>query len=249
MINSDNPQAGFPNYNPNITSREKWLAHRLQLLAEEKQFNQLRDALSVKRREMPWVKIDEDYQFIGEVNGARASFATSDLFGSHSQLIIYHFMYGEDWDEGCPSCSYWADNFNGIDGHLGARDAAFAAISIAPIEKLMAYKKRMGWDFSWVSSNGNSFNRDFCVTFNDQQREAGEAVYNYKKSSFPGNEAPGISVFARHGNGNIYHTYSTYARGLDMLNGAYNFMDLLPKGRDEGGLDYSMQWVRRHDDY
>jgi predicted dithiol-disulfide oxidoreductase (DUF899 family) len=234
---------------PELVSRENWLEQRNQLLTDEKEFSRLRDELSARRRDLPWVQVSEDYQFTAEIGGKAAPIHLGDLFGSHSQLIIYHFMYGADWNEGCASCSFWADNFDGIDAHLGARDASFAVVSIAPLKKLMAYKKRMGWDFTWISSEGNTFNQDYFVSFTDQQREDGEAVYNYKKSSFPGNEAPGISVFTRHDDGRIYHTYSTYSRGLDMVNGAYHFMDLLPKGRDEAELPYSMAWIKRHDAY
>ncbi len=236
-----------------IVSRKKWLEHRKQHLVDEKELNRLRDELSAKRRQMPWVTVKEDYQFTTDIGGKTGQVKMSQLFGDHSQLIIYHFMYGKDWAEGCPACSYWADNFNGIDAHLAARDAAFAVVSIAPIEQLAAYKKRMGWDFTWVSSEGNTFNHDFRVSFTDQQHQDGEAIYNYKKSTFPSNEAPGVSIFTREGNGDgdgkIYHTYSTYSRGLDMLNGAYHFMDLLPKGRDEGGLPNTMAWLKRHDAY
>lgn len=230
---------------PKIVDREKWISTRMQLLEQEKSFDRQRDLLAAKRREMPWVLVDTVYKFATR----KGSRTLAELFGSHTQLIIYHFMYGEDWEDGCPSCSFWADNFDGIDRHLAARDAAFAVVSIAPLEKLLAYQKRMGWDFNWVSSHGNSFNRDFNVTFSDEDREKGTAIYNYKKSTFPGNEAPGVSVFAKGDQGKVYHTYSTYARGLDMLNGAYHYMDILPKGRDEGGLDYPMAWVKRHDVY
>lgn len=234
---------------PQIVSREEWLKQRQVHLAEEKQFNQLRDQLSAKRRQMPWVLVEVDYQFTGEVEGEIKPVRLSQLFGQHSQLIIYHFMYGKDWAEGCLSCSFWADNFNGIDRHLGARDAGFAVVSIAPYEKLAAYKKRMGWDFTWVSSAGSNFNFDFQVSFTDEQQANGEVVYNYKNNGFPGNEAPGISIFARDKKGKIYHTYSTFSRGLDMMNGAYHFMDLLPKGRDEDDLPHIMAWLKRHDAY
>jgi predicted dithiol-disulfide oxidoreductase (DUF899 family) len=230
---------------PEIVTRQQWLEHRLNHLADEKNFNRLRDELSAKRREMPWVEVEEDYQFTGDKGTVRLS----ELFGRHSQLIVYHFMYGEDWQEGCPSCSFWADNFDGIKSHLGARDAGFAVISVAPYKNLTAYKKRMGWDFTWVSSLGNSFNQDYHVSFDDDQRANGEAIYNYKTSTFPSDEAPGVSIFTRDENDKIYHTYSTYSRGLDMLNGTYHFMDLLPKGRDEAKLAYPQAWVKRHDTY
>lgn len=230
---------------PEIVSRKDWTAARIAHLAEEKTFTHARAALAAKRRELPWVEIDEDYVF----EGANGSTKMSDLFDGKSQLIIYHFMYGDDWPEGCPSCSFWADNFDGIAPHLQARDASFAVISHAPYEQLAAYQKRMGWGFNWFSSNGNSFNSDYNVSFSDAEFDGGSAIYNYKKSTFPSKEAPGISVFVKDDNGNIYHTYSTYARGLDMLNGAYHYMDLLPKGRDEDALDYPQAWIKRHDQY
>ena len=230
---------------PTIVSREKWLEQRLQHLVDEKEFTRARDALSAKRRQLPWVLLEQDYLFEGESGQVRLS----ELFGGHSQLIIYHFMYGEDWEAGCPSCSFWADNFNTIGAHLGARDAGFAAISIAPIEQLAKYKRRMGWEFTWVSSKGNSFNKDFAVSFSDEERSRGKANYNFNTATFPSSEAPGISIFVRGENTEIYHTYSTFGRGLDMLNGTYHYMDLLPKGRDEEVLDYPQQWIRRRGDY
>lgn len=228
-----------------IVSQEQWLKQRLLLLEEEKKFNKLRDELSRKRRELPRMLVDQDYQF----QASDGQVQLSELFADNSQLIIYHFMYGADWEEGCPSCSFWADNFDGIDVHLSARDAAFAVISIAPVDILDTYKKRMGWKFNWVSSAKNTFNADFNVSSTQQQRDKGEATYNYKPSTFPGDEAPGISVFQRDPDGKIYHTYSTFSRGLDMLNGAYHYMDLLPKGRDEENLDFSMAWLKRNDAY
>ena len=234
---------------PEIVSHEDWIAARVAHLAEEKEFNQKRDALAAKRRELPWVEVEEDYVF----EGANGGIKMSDLFAGKSQLIIYHFMYGDDWEEGCPSCSFWADNFSGIAPHLAARDASFAVISHAPYGQLASYQKRMGWGFNWLSSNGNSFNSDYNVSFSDAEFEDGSAIYNYKKSTFPSKEAPGISVFLKDDAGDdsskIYHTYSTFARGLDMLNGAYHYMDLLPKGRDEDALDYPQAWIRRHDQY
>ncbi len=227
-----------------IVTRDKWLKARKALLVEEKEFNRQRDALSARRRELPWVEVVENYVFSGEDGDV----SLGGLFGDHSQLIVYHFMYGPDWDEGCPSCSFWADNFDRITPHLAARDAAFAVIARAPYETLAAYKKRLGWGSRWVSSHDNGFNADFNVSFTEAQVEAGEAFYNYKKSTFPSLEAPGVSVFARKGD-KIYHTYSTFARGIDMLNGAYHYMDLLPKGRDEDALEWPMAWLKRQDQY
>ncbi len=227
-----------------ITSQSQWLEVRKELLAKEKAFTKLRDELSQLRRELPWVEVSEQYWFEGK-GGSRS---LNDLFGDHSQLIIFHFMFGPNWEEGCPSCSFWADNFEGIPVHLAHRDAAFAAISRAPYEKLSAYQKRMGWTFPWYSSADNNFNFDFHVSFSQEQIETGEAEYNYRKTNILG-ELPGISVFCRGEHGEIYHSYSTYARGLDMLNGAYHLMDILPKGRDESDLPRPMAWLRRHDQY
>ena len=229
----------------NIVSRDEWLEARKILLQEEKDFSRLRDQLSRKRRQLPWLRVDTDYIF-DDLNG---KLSLGDLFEDKSQLIIYHFMYGPDWEEGCPSCSFWADNFNGIDIHLRHRDANMVVVSRASLAQLQAYRKRMGWDFKWVSSLGNNFNYDYHVSFTDAEMEKGEMFYNFKKGNFPADEAPGISVFYRSPEGEVFHTYSCYARGLDMLNGAYHYLDLLPKGRDEDDLDFTMAWLRRRDEY
>jgi len=231
--------------NQNIVSRDEWLKARRKLLEEEKQFTRLRDQLSLKRRKLPWVKVDTEYIFEG-LDGKQS---LSDLFGDKSQLIVYHFMYGPDWQEGCPSCSFWADNFNGIDIHLRHRDANLVVISRASLDTLEAYKKRMGWSFKWLSSLGSDFNYDYQVSFTADELEKGEMFYNFSMGSFPADEAPGISVFYKSPEGDVFHSYSCYARGLDMLNGAYHYLDLLPKGRDEDGLDFTMAWLRRHDQY
>ena len=229
----------------NIVSRDEWLEARKILLQEEKDFSRLRDQLSRKRRQLPWLRVDTDYIF-DDLNG---KLSLGDLFEDKSQLIIYHFMYGPDWEEGCPSCSFWADNFNGIDIHLRHRDANMVVVSRASLAQLQAYRKRMGWGFKWVSSLGNNFNYDYHVSFTDAEMEKGEMFYNFKKGNFPADEAPGISVFYRSPEGEVFHTYSCYARGLDMLNGAYHYLDLLPKGRDEDDLDFTMAWLRRRDEY
>jgi predicted dithiol-disulfide oxidoreductase (DUF899 family) len=228
-----------------VVSREEWLAARKAHLDREKEFTRLRDQLSRERRELPWVKVDKDYQF----EGPDGKESLSDLFAGRSQLIVYHFMYGHDWKEGCPSCSFWADNFNGIDVHLAHRDTTLLAISSASWEALEAYKKRMGWSFKWVSSQGSGFNHDYQVTSSAEEIESGQIYYNYRWGADHGQERPGISVFYKDENGDIFHTYSTYARGLDMLNGAYHFLDLTPKGRDEADLPWNMAWVRRRDQY
>ena len=226
-----------------IVSNEEWLAARKGFLAKEKEFTRLRDELSRQRRELPWVKVEKTYVFDGP-NGKES---LSDLFAGRGQLIVYHFMFGPDWNEGCPSCSFWADNYDGIVVHLQHRDVSLVAISRAPLEKLEAYKKRMGWSFEWVSSFHNDFNRDYQVSFTPKEQKT--AVYNYKPEGFGSSEAPGISVFAKGEDGQIFHTYSCYARGLDAFNGAYQLLDIVPKGRDEQGLPYPMAWVRRHDKY
>ena len=229
----------------NIVSKDEWLAARKILLQEEKYFTRLRDQLSRKRRQLPWLKVDTDYVF-EDLSG---KLSLVDLFEDKSQLIIYHFMYGPDWEEGCPSCSFWADNFNGIDIHLRHRDANMVVVSRASLAQLQAYRKRMGWDFKWVSSLGNNFNYDYHVSFSAAEMEKAEMFYNFKIGSFPADEAPGISVFYRSPEDEVFHTYSCYARGLDMLNGAYHYLDLLPKGRDEDDLDFTMAWLRRRDEY
>jgi predicted dithiol-disulfide oxidoreductase (DUF899 family) len=228
-----------------VVSRDEWIEARREHLAKEKELTRLRDQLSAKRRELPWVKVDKEYVFDGP-NGKET---LADLFDGRSQLYVYHFMFGTDWDEGCPSCSFWADNFNGVVVHLNHRDVTLVAISKAPLAKLEAYKKRMGWSFKWVSSAENDFNRDYHVSFTPEEMEKGEVDYNFTKRSFPSEEAHGVSIFYKDENGDVFHTYSCYARGLDMVNGAYHMLDLVPKGRDEQDLPYTMTWLRRHDSY
>ncbi len=228
-----------------VVFKDEWLAARREHLAKEKAFTRLRDQLSQERRELPWVKIEKEYVFDGP-NGKETLL---ELFEGRSQLIIYHFMYGPDWAEGCPSCSFWADNFNGITVHLNHRDITLLAVSRAPLGTLEAYKRRMGWAFKWVSSFGSDFNRDYHVSFTPEEMEKDEMFYNFRISKFPSEEAPGISVFYKNEQGDVFHTYSCYSRGLDMLNGAYHYLDLVPKGRDEDDLPHSMAWLRRHDQY
>ena len=232
--------------NQKIVSREEWVAARTAYLAKEKAFTRQRDQLSQERRELPWVKVDHDYLFDGP-NGKES---LSDLFDGRSQLIIYHFMYGPDWKEGCPSCSFWADNYNDVIVHLNHRDITMLAVSRTSMANINAYKQRMGWNFKWVSSLENDFNFDYQVSATAEQLEAKEMVYNYKQTGgWAAEEMPGISVFYKNEAGEIFHTYSTYSRGLDMLNGAYHFMDLVPKGRDESDLPYTMAWLKRNDSY
>ncbi len=228
-----------------IASRDEWLAARKAHLAEEKAFTRARDALSRKRRELPWEKVEKNYVFDGQ-NGKET---LADLFGGKSQLIVYHFMLGPDWKEGCPSCSLLADHFDGAAPHLVQRDVAFVVVSRAPLPQIEAFKRRMGWHFKWVSSFGNDFNYDYQVSATPEEKAKGVVMYNYEMTEFPSEERPGASVFHKSAAGELFHTYSCYGRGLDILIGAYNFLDLAPKGRDEDGLAYGMAWVRHHDRY
>ena len=230
---------------PRIVSQAEWLAARKELLKKEKEFTRLRDDLSRQRRELPWEKVEKEYVFDGQ-NGKET---LADLFGGRSQLIVYHFMFGPEWKEGCPSCSLVSDHIDGSVAHLAARDVRLAVVSRAPLAQIEAFKKRMGWRFKWVSSYGNDFNRDYHVSFTKDEMAKGQMYYNYVMQQFPSEEGPGMSAFCKDGAGNIFHTYSSYGRGLDMLIGAYNWLDLAPKGRDEDGLAYTMAWVRHHDKY
>jgi predicted dithiol-disulfide oxidoreductase (DUF899 family) len=225
-----------------IVSEAEWLEARRAHLTKEKEFTRLRDQLAHERRELPWVKVEKDYVF----DAPEGKVTLADLFGGKGQLIVQHFMFGPDWNEGCPSCSFWADNFNGIDVHLAHRDTAFVLVSRGPIDKLEAYRKRMGWNLRWVSSLHNDFNFDFAVSFPAEEKAK---TYNFNTQTPYGQETPGLSAFRRDDDGTIYRTYSTYARGLDVLNGTYHLLDMTSKGRDEDGLPFSMAWVRRHDKY
>jgi len=228
-----------------IVSREDWITARKTLLAREKEFTRARDGLSAARRELPWVRVDKEYTF----DGPDGRETLADLFAGRSQLIVYHFMFGPDWEEGCPSCSYLADHFDGAIVHLNHRDVSMVVVSRAPLGKLEEYRKRMSWKFKWLSSLASDFNLDYHVSFTPEEMAKGTLYYNYTSGSFPSEEAPGISVFYKDGQGAVFHTYSAYARGLDMLIGAYNLLDLVPKGRDEEGLSFTMEWLRRHDQY
>jgi predicted dithiol-disulfide oxidoreductase (DUF899 family) len=228
-----------------VVSPAEWLAARKELLKKEKEFTRLRDELSRQRCELPWERVEKQYVFDGP--GGKESLV--DLFGGKSQLIIYHFMFGPEWKEGCPSCSYISDHIGGSVVHLAARDVRLAVVSRAPLAQIEAFKKRMGWRFHWVSSNGTDFNYDYQVSTTKEELGKGEVYYNYTMQKFPSEERPGTSVFYKDAAGNIFHTYSSYGRGLDILIGAYNWLDLTPKGRDEEGLAHSMAWVRHHDKY
>jgi predicted dithiol-disulfide oxidoreductase (DUF899 family) len=229
---------------PNIVSAEAWLAARRELLREEKELTRSRDRLAARRRELPWVRVDKAYTF--EAPDGRVSLA--DLFDGRSQLVVYHFMFGPGWEEGCKSCSYVSDHLAPAVVHLRARDVAFAAISLAPLAEFAPFKKRMGWEFTWVSSHGGDFNHDFHVSFTAEEMARGRVEYNYSLMEFPSEEAPGLSVFARDAAGDMYHTYSTYGRGLDQFISTYSVLDLVPKGRNENP-ERTMEWLRHHDRY
>ncbi len=201
--------------------------------------------MSRQRRDLPWERVEKSYVF----EGPSGSVALSDLFAGNSQLIVYHFMFTPGDDEGCPHCSFWADNFDGIDVHLAQRDVRFVAIARAPLDQIAPFKQRMGWNFTWLSSFGTDFNYDFNVSFTPEQLAAGEDFYNYRRANAGMPDLQGISIFYRDEHGDIFHTYSAFARGIDMVNGAYQFLDLVPKGRDEAGHDNPHFWVRHHDRY
>jgi len=235
-----------------VVSHEAWLAARKQHLASEKEFTRLRDKLSRERRELPWEMVEKEYTFEGE----HGKLTLVDLFDGRGQLVIYHAMFNPEkagphtsWtkDAACFACSFWMDNFNGITVHLNHRDITMAAVSLAPYPALAAYKKRMGWTFPWLSSVGSDFNFDYRVSFTDEELKADKVDYNYRLNPWSVSEGPGISVFLKDNDGRTFHTYSTYARGLDMLNVAYHYMDLVPKGRDEG--ETGVSWLRRRDEY
>ncbi|WP_202845559.1 DUF899 domain-containing protein [Luteimonas saliphila] len=230
---------------PRIASREEWTRQRLVLLEREKDLNRQQDDIARERRALPWVRLETDYVF----DTARGPRPLAALFEGRGQLMVQHFMLGPGWDAGCPSCSFMADHHDGLIPHLAQRDITLVAVSRAPLDEIERFRLRMGWRFSWVSSHGNSFNRDFGVSFMPEQRVDGKVPYNYRKVAFPHDEAPGISLFTRDAEGNVYHTYSTYGRGVEAMMGAYRLIDLSPKGRDEGHLPYPMAWVRHRDRY
>jgi predicted dithiol-disulfide oxidoreductase (DUF899 family) len=228
-----------------VVSHEEWLKARRDLLVKEKEFTRLRDELSQRRRELPWEAVDKNYVF----EGPHGKQALTDLFEGRSQLVIYHFMFDPSWDAGCPHCSFWADNFNGTIVHLNQRDTTMIAVSHAPYGKLAAYEKRMAWNFKWLSSFGTDFNFDYHVSFTPEEVRNKTAFYNFAIQPTPGTDAPGVSVFYRDQSGRVFHTYSAYARGIDLLNAAYNYLDLTPRGRDEAGQKNPQFWVRRRDEY
>jgi predicted dithiol-disulfide oxidoreductase (DUF899 family) len=253
-FNGDNDMAK-PDLNQHkVVSPDEWLDARKQFLIKEKEFTRLRDQLTQQRRELPWVKVEKNYVF----EGPDGKTTLAELFEGRSQLAVYHFMFAPDWEEACRSCSFWADNFNGIVVHLNHRDVTLVGISRAPREKLEAFRGRMGWSFKWFSSGNSDFNYDYHVSFRPEELK-GKAEYNYAKlADFAQrygmretelSDLPGVSVFYKDKDGNIYHTYSVYERGIDILNTAYNYLDLVPKGRDEAELEWPMAWVRYHDEY
>jgi predicted dithiol-disulfide oxidoreductase (DUF899 family) len=226
-----------------VVSRDEWLEARRALLAREKEFTRQRDQLGEERRRLPWVRVDKPYRF----DGPAGEVGLADLFEGRSQLAVYHFMFAPEWEAGCPHCSFWADHFDGMAAHLRQRDATLVAVSRAPRAKLTAYQRRMGWKFPWLSSGGGDFNFDFAVSFVPEALAGKQPVYNYGTLAPGVSDREGASAFYRDPAGAVFHTYSSYARGIDLLNGTYNFLDLLPKGRDEG--DRGQYWVRRHDEY
>lgn len=228
-----------------VVSPDQWALARRELLTKEKELLKLRDQLSQARRDLPWERVEAAYVF----EGAAGRETLASLFGNHNQLLVYHFMFAPDWEAGCKSCSFWADNFDGVTAHLAQRDVALAAISRAPYAKLKAFALRMGWQFKWVSSADSDFNYDYRVSFRAEDVEAGSAQYNHAPYAGSMTDLPGLSVFFKDTDGSLFHTYSTYARGLDPLNSAYQLLDLVPKGRDEAGLAGTMAWVKLHDLY
>ena len=227
-----------------IVSKQEWTEARVAHLNKEKELTRLRDELSRERRELPWVKVDKNYVF----DGPDGKETLADLFDGRSQLIVYHFMFDPAWSQGCKSCSFVADHYNPAVVHLAHRDVTMVTVAKAPLEKIEAFRKRMGWTFKWVSSFNNDFGRDFHVSFTEDELKSGLSVYNYVRKPYPIKELPGMSVFAKDDEGNVFHTYSTYARGLDIFLGTYQLLDLVPKGRDEAGMQ-GMDWLRHRDRY
>ena len=228
-----------------VVSQMEWNQAHKTFLAKEKELTRQRDELSRERRGLPWVRVDADYLF----DGPAGKQTLADLFDGRSQLVVYHFMFGPEWEAGCPSCSMYADQMDATLVHLNQRDVTLVAVSRAPLGRIETFKKRMGWRFPWVSSFANDFNRDYHVSFTREEMASGKPVYNFGTTDFPAEEAPGLSVFSKDGNGDVFHTYSSYARGLDGHLGVYHYLDMVPKGRDEESLAFPMAWVRHHDRY
>jgi len=227
---------------PTIVSRDEWIEARKKLLTKEKEHSRRGDEIAAQRRALPWVRIEKDYVFETE----RGSRTLAELFDGRSQLMTYHFMFAPGWEAGCKSCSFLADHFDGVNLHLAHHDVTLVAVSLAPLAESLPYKRRMNWRFDWVSSHGSDFNYDFHVSVREAEKATGRRYYNFVETESSGGEAPGMSVFCRGDDGEVYHTYSAYARGLDVLVGTHQFLDMTPKGRNETTI---MDWVRRHDEY
>lgn len=230
--------------NQPIVSRDAWIVERKRLLAREKELTRLRDELAHARRALPWVRIEQNYLF--DTPGGQQTLA--DLFAGRRQLLVQHFMFAPQWEEGCASCSFMADHTDGMNVHLAQRDVTLLAVSRAPLAEIERFRQRMGWQFTWVSSYGSDFNRDFGVTFSPEEIAKGEVYYNYTQRP-PSAEMPGISSFYKDDAGEVFHTYSTYGRGVEVMMGAYNLLDLTPKGRNELDVSHKMEWLRHHDRY
>lgn len=229
-----------------IATQDEWLKARRELLEREKEHFKAQDELARLRRELPWVKVEKDYVF-DTMDGERT---LADLFDGRSQLFVYHFMFGSDWEEGCTGCSFLCDHVDGARQHFEQNDLSFVAISRGPIEKLESYRKRMGWKFRWVSAGRTDFNYDYNVSFPPERVKDGKITYNFKEADTEIDELPGFSVFHKTEDGQIYHTYSAFDRGGEVLLGAYQFLDATPKGRNENGPNFNlMDWVKRHDTY
>lgn len=228
-----------------VVAGDRWLTERKALLAREKELMRLHDQVARERRALPWERVDKPYVF--DTPQGRRTLA--ELFDGRRQLLVQHFMLGPDWAQGCPSCSFMADHADGMNVHLAQRDISFVAISRAPLAQIQRFRERMGWRFDWVSSHGSDFNHDFGVSFTPEELASGQVDYNYRMQSFPAEEAPGVSVFYRDDAGDVFHTYSTYGRGVEVMMGAYPMMDLVPRGRGERDVPHKMEWVRHHDRY
>jgi predicted dithiol-disulfide oxidoreductase (DUF899 family) len=231
--------------NHRVVSRDEWVAERKALLAREKELTHLRDQIARERRALPWVRIDKSYVF-STPEGRRT---LADLFEGRRQLLVQHFMLAPGWEQGCPSCSFMADHSDGMTVHLAHRDVTFVAVSRAPLAEIERFRRRMGWQFKWVSSHGSDFNYDFGVSFTPEEVAKGELHYNYGRWPLASEEWPGVSVFYKDDAGDVFHTYSTYGRGVEVMMGTYRMLDLTPKGRDERDVVRKMEWVRHHDRY
>jgi predicted dithiol-disulfide oxidoreductase (DUF899 family) len=228
-----------------IVSREDWITARRALLQTEKEFTHMRERLAEERRSLPWEKVEKQYVF----DGSNGKETLADLFADKSQLVIYQFMFAPEWNEGCPHCSFWADHYDAMLPHLNQRDVSFVVVSRAPLEKIVRFQKRMGWHFNWVSSGDTDYNYDFQASFRQEDIDRKTVFYNYQTGNMPMTDREGISVFYKDEVGAIFHTYSTYARGIDPVNPTYQFLDLVPKGRDENNAKNPQYWVRHHDRY